>query len=177
MKRVDLDFLPRRRAGRLTGMVALGLAALAAAKLADFYATSLAEADSLEARMARLERRSPEFAAAQALPESTLREIRHANEVIDQIATPWTRLFAAIDAAGSSKVALLGIEPDPRDGTVEISAESADLRAMFDYVKRLDRQATLDGVYLLNHQIDMQNPQRPVRFKVTAAWARPASRL
>mgnify|MGYP001598041710 FL=1 len=81
------------------------------------------------------------------------------------------------DAAANSKVALLGITPDQKGGTVEISGECADLQTMFDYVKRLDQQATLGRVYLLNHQINAQDPQRPVRFTVTASWLQPTSRL
>jgi hypothetical protein len=175
VRRIDLDFSPRRRAGRWLGIGLLAMAALASAKLVDVYAVSGNEAELLDARIARLERKGS--AAPESLPEGTLREIRHANEVIDQIAMPWDRLFKALEATSSSKVALLGITPDPKTGTVEISAECADLQTLFDYVKRLDRQASLGQVYLLNHQINAQDPLRPVRFKVTAAWAQPASPL
>lgn len=175
MKRLDLDFFPRRRTGRWLGISLLAMAALVSAKLVDVYAASGNEAELLEARIARLERKGA--AAPESLPEGTLREIGRANDVIDQVTMPWERLFKALEAASSSKVALLGITPDPKTGTVEISAECADLQTLFDYVKRLDRQASLGRVYLLNHQINAQDPLRPVRFKVTAAWAQPASLL
>ena len=176
MKRIELDFSGRRLPGRWLGIGLLAVAALATAKLMDIHAASRNEAELLETRIARIERRAGGLSEPHALPEETRASIRHANEVIDQITVPWERLFKAIEAASSSKVALLGITPDPEGGTVEISAECADLQTMFDYVKRLDRQASLGRVYLLSHQMNAQDSHRTVRFKVTASWKPAPSR-
>jgi len=105
-----------------------------------------------------------------ALPEATVREIRHANDVIEQIALPWDRLFRAVESAAGEKVGLLGITPDQKSGTVEVAGEAADLNAMFDYVKRLQRQPSLTRVFLLNHKLNDQDPQHPIRFTVIASW-------
>ena len=51
-----------------------------------------------------------------------------------------------------------------------VAGEAADLGAMFDYVKRLQRQPSLARVYLLNQKLNDQDAQRPVRFTVTASW-------
>jgi hypothetical protein len=176
MKRIELEFSRRGPRGRWLGVGLFAVAALATAKLMDIRAASLNEAALLEIRIARLERRANGVPEPQVLAEETRAEIRRANEVIDQITVPWKRLFGALEAASSSKVALLGITPDPEGGTVEISAECADLPTMFDYVKRLDRQPSLGRVYLLHHQIDAQGPHRVVRFKVTASWMPAPSR-
>lgn len=177
MKRLELDFAGHRRAGRWLGMALLLVAGVATAKLLHVHSTATGEAEVLEARIAQMERRgSGAGDRAIALPEATQREIRQANEVIDQIALPWERLFKAVEAAAGNKVALLGITPDPKSGTVEVSGECADLATMFDYVARLDRQASLGNVYLLNHQVNAQDPMRPVRFTVSASWMPPAPR-
>jgi Tfp pilus assembly protein PilN len=178
MIRLDLDFAGSARRGRWLGIGLLLVASVATAKMLHIYSSSTSESNLLEARIAQLERRAG-GARAERTPvaESTLREIRHANEVIGQIALPWDRLFKAVEAAASNKVGLLGITPDQKGGTVEVSGECADLQTMFDYVKRLDRQASLGRVYLLNHQINAQDPQRPVRFTVTASWLQPKSAL
>lgn len=176
MNRVDLDFNVRRASGWL-GIGLLVIVAIATAKMLHVYASSKHEAELLEARVAQLERRSGGLDERVPIADATLREILHANDVIDQIALPWERLFKAVEAAASNKVALLGITPDQKGGTVEISGECADLQTLFDYVKRLDQQASLGRVYLLNHQINAQDPQRPVRFTVTASWLQPTSRL
>ncbi len=177
MQRFDLNFASSRREGHWLGMFLLAIAALATAKLVDVYVTSKGEMGHLETRIAQFERRASGIVPRVEVAEATVKEIRHANEVIDQIALPWDRLFKAVDAAASNKVALLGITPDQKSGTVEVKGECADLATVFDYVKRLDQQTSLGRVYLLNHQVNAQDPQRPVRFTITASWMQTTSRL
>ena len=169
MHRLDLEYMPRSGNARWLGIVVLVLAALAGAKQVDTYVTAKQEVTQLEARISRIESRS-EQSRVPAMPDSTIREIRRANEVIEQIALPWDRLFRAVESAAGEKVALLGITPDQKSGTVEVAGEAADLGAMFDYVKRLQRQPSLARVYLLNQKLNDQDAQRPVRFTVTASW-------
>ena len=167
--RVDLDYIPRAGRGRWPGIALLAVAALTGAKQADLYFSARHETAQLEARVSRLESRADQPKAA-ALPESTIREIRRANDAIEQIALPWDRLFRAVEASAGEKVALLGITPDQKSGTVEVTGEAADLNAMFDYVMRLQRQPSLASVYLLNQKLNEQDAQRPVRFTVSASW-------
>jgi hypothetical protein len=175
MNRLDLDFMGRRRQGRWLGVALLVVASAATAKLVHVHQAASGEASILEARIAQLQRRGGSAPSA-ALPESTAREIRHANGVIDQLTLPWERLFRAVEAAAGNRVALLGITPDPKGGTVEVSGECADLATVFDYVDRLGRQPSLVNVYLVKHHVNAQDPQRPVRFTVSASWMPPASR-
>lgn len=177
MPRLNLDFASSGARADPLGFIFLVLAGIATWQLVDAYASARREGEFLEGRIEHLQRRvagSPE--SAQRVPENTLREIRHANQVIDQIALPWDRLFQAVEAAANARVSLLGITPDPKSGTVEVTGEALDLAGMFDYVKKLERQGSLSQVYLLNHQVNDQDPQRPVRFTVTASWAPRASR-
>jgi Tfp pilus assembly protein PilN len=169
MHRIDLDYMPRSGTARWLGFGLLALAALAGAKQLDTFITAKQEVARMEARISRIASRS-EHASVVALPDSTIREIRRANDVIEQIALPWDRLFRAVESAAGEKVALLGITPDQKSGTVEVAGEAADLGAMFDYVKRLQRQPSLARVYLLNQKLNDQDAQRPVRFTVTASW-------
>lgn len=176
MQHLQLDYVPRSARARWFGIGLLAIAVLAGAKQADVFATARREVTQLQTRLERLESRDRPSAKA-ALPESTVREIRRANDVIEQIALPWDRLFRAVESAAGEKVGLLGITPDQKSGTVEVGGEAADLDAMFDYVKRLQRQPSLTGVYLLNHKLNDQDPQHPIRFTVTASWMekKPAS--
>lgn len=167
--RLELDYLPHTGTARWLGIGLLVVAALVGAKQADAYVTAKREIAQLQARLSRFESRGGP-ATILALPEATVREIRRANDVIERIALPWDRLFRAVESAAGEKVALLGITPDQKSGTVEVSGEAADLNAMFDYVKRLQRQPSLTRVYLLNHKLNEQDPQHPIRFTVTASW-------
>ena len=175
MQPLQLDYIAHARSTRWVGIGLLVLAALAGAKQADVYLEARRETAQLEARMSRLDFSGGRIAKT-ALPESTIREIRRANDVIEQIALPWDRLFRAVESAAGEKVGLLGITPDPKSGTVEVGGEAADLNAMFDYVKRLQRQPSLTRVYLLNHKLNDQDPQHPIRFTVTASWMEKPSR-
>ncbi|HWH47037.1 MAG TPA: hypothetical protein VN664_04485 [Burkholderiales bacterium] len=176
MSTLELDFVAGSRRGSWLGIALLAVAALATAKVADIYAESRREVGQIEARIARMERRVNGITSdAPKLDDATIQEIRHANQVIDQITLPWDRLFRAVESVANNRVALLGITPDQKAGSVELSAEAADVEAMFDYVKRLQRAPSLARVYLLNHQVNARDPQRPVRFTVTASWIEKAS--
>jgi Tfp pilus assembly protein PilN len=171
MRALDLDFVAGNRRGRWLGIGLLAIAAIATAKLADMYAESQREVEQIEARIASIERRANGISSdAPKLADATIQEIRHANQVIDQITLPWDRLFRAVESVANGRVALLGITPDQAGGTVALSAEAADIEAMFEYVKGLQRAPSLARVYLLNHQVNAMDPQRPVRFTVTASW-------
>jgi Tfp pilus assembly protein PilN len=67
-------------------------------------------------------------------------------------------------------VALLQIESDVDKQHVKISAEARTLGAMLDYLRDLEGRSILSDVYLQSHQIQQQDPERPVRFVLTATW-------
>ena len=171
MRRLDLDYAARSRAFSWLGALLLAIAVGVTWKMVDLYAASQAEAQRLEAQIERLERRMGGAGErAPRLDERAVREIRNANQIIGKITLRWERLFEAVQAAGTPRVGLLGMAPDQKTGNVEISGEAADREAMFDYLERLERQPALKNVYLLNHQTNVQDPDRPLRFVVTASW-------
>ena len=61
-------------------------------------------------------------AARRAAPE----EIAAARETMQRLSTPWDKLFGALETAAIDDVALLGIEPDPKAGTVTITGDGKD---------------------------------------------------
>jgi Tfp pilus assembly protein PilN len=97
-------------------------------------------------------------------------ELALARETIDRLATPWDRLFGALESAASDKVALLGLEPDAKAGTVTISGDSKDYLAVLSYVLNLSQTNALGRVQLVRHEVKSSEPQRPVSFVVSAGW-------
>ena len=81
-------------------------------------------------------------------------------------------LFAALESARVDGVALLAIEPDPGKSTLRLSAEAKSADEMLDYVERLQAAEGLADVVLQSHQIKQGDPLQPLRFGVSAAWAR-----
>lgn len=170
MRAVEIDLLQgQRRSGNGVVLLALGVAAAFAA--VSLHDDLRSEADLLESRAAKLERLARGVPAVELqVDESARQEIARANAIIDQLALPWDRLLRAVENAASDRVVLRGIAPDAKTGTVQIGAETADSEAMFDYVRKLERQDGLSNVYLLQHRRERGNAARPIRFLVSASW-------
>ncbi|MCL4472161.1 MAG: PilN domain-containing protein [Gammaproteobacteria bacterium] len=116
-------------------------------------------------------------AASPAEQENTMdrtqlaEEIKRANDIMRQLNLPWNGLFLAMESAASDRVALLSIQPDVRKRTIRISGEAKNLEAMLDYLARLRGQEILSQVVLSSHEIKEQDPDKPVRFSLSAKWA------
>ena len=52
-----------------------------------------------------------------------------------------------------------------------ISGDSKDYLAALSYVLNLSRSEALDRVQLVRHELKKDDPQAPVRFAASAAWA------
>lgn len=102
--------------------------------------------------------------------EATRLELKQANTVLQQLALPWEALFAALEATRGEKVALLAVEPDVARGQVRIGAEAKSAAHMLNYLRRLESDTALREVVLLNHQVQLQDADRPLRFSVMASW-------
>jgi len=82
----------------------------------------------------------------------------------------WDRLFGALETASSDQVALLGIEPDAKAGTVLITGDSLSYLAALSYVLNLSQVDGLTGVQLVRHEAKANDLRGAVGFTVSAAW-------
>jgi hypothetical protein len=163
VKRLALDFVRRRGSpwpGRLLFALALALSVDAALSYRDLRG-SLA---TYEARLAQAGRRSA------PAPKASAEEVAAVRETVERLGMPWGRLFAALESAASDEVALLGIEPDAKGGSVLISGDSKDYLAALSYVLNLSRAEALSRVQLVRHEVKADDPQAPVSFAVSAGW-------
>lgn len=174
MQNLDLDFRRRRPAvpGARWAILALALAFTAHLGVS-YHGVRKAIAQNDE-RLAEA-RRSMDGAtrAARASPAPSPDEIRLARDTIQRLAMPWNNLFRALESTASDKVALLAIEPEPNSGTVLISGEAADYRAVLDYVSQLGRAEHLHRAHLVRHEREQDVPQQPVAFSIAASWSKP----
>ncbi len=97
-------------------------------------------------------------------------DIKQANDVLRQLTLPWEDLFRAVESSTDRQITLLGMEPDTEKHVVNINCEAKNVIAMLNFVKRLQGQQEFSSVYLQNHQIQEQDPDRPVRFSLIAFW-------
>lgn len=93
-----------------------------------------------------------------------------ARAVIDQLALPWGALLSALESVEDEDVALLQVSPEADKRQLKLLAEAKDLAAMLRYHKLLEQSDILREVALVDHQIQEQDPDKPVRFNITAQW-------
>ena len=167
MKRVELDYLaPRRRAPWLG--IGLLVAALAmAAELFESYRDTQAELARLElaSSMAAPQRRAP---SAPPSKERLDAQTRNAESVVRQLSLPWAALIQAIEASATRDVAVLQLQPDAETRSVRLTAQARSREAMFDYLRRLAAIPVLADPHVVSHQVQRDDPQRPIQFSVQA---------
>ena len=164
MQRIELDFIRRAPRSRWAGRVLLAVAVGLAGDMAFSYASLVRAVKHNEAIVARAQPQRPVAAPASA------DEVALARDTVERLALPWSKLFAALEAAANDQVALLAIEPDTKSGTVKISGDSKDYLAALGYVLNLSKADALSHVQLVRHEVKQNDPQRPVAFSITAAW-------
>ena len=164
MQRLQLDFGRSRAPSPWVGRVLLAVALAFAADVGMSYRQ---ERQSLELLKTRIAAAQPRGAQP---PKVSAEEVAAVRDTVERIGMPWERLFGALESAASEEIALLGIEPDPKAGTVVISGNGKDYLAALSYVLNLGREEALREVQLVRHEAASANPQGPVSFAISAAW-------
>jgi HAMP domain-containing protein len=165
MHRLELDFRRSRAPSPWVGRVLFAAALAFAADVGFSYHQSR---ESLELLKTQLAQSRPARAAAPAVSPDEVAAVR---ETVERIGMPWDRLFGALESAASEEIALSGIEPDPKAGTVVISGSGKDYLAALSYVLNLSREDALSRVQLVRHEAASSDPQGPVSFAISAAWS------
>ncbi|MBK6975604.1 MAG: PilN domain-containing protein [Sterolibacteriaceae bacterium] len=171
MRALTLDFRRNELPHGWINAVLL-IAGVAAAGYAGWSAWQLsADGRALDAKLANLSkkpgREAPQREGADA--QRFERETRILANVALELNTPWNPLFHALEEA-PQKVALLSIEPDAHKRELILTGEAKDFTEMLDYVRYLQGQTMLSGISLQTHQINQQDRDKPVRFRITAGW-------
>jgi hypothetical protein len=139
-------------------------------------ALTFAEADQALVKIKQQTAQLHQQSAPLAGPKSTMdvtqlaAEIKHANDIIRQLNLPWNKLFMALESTANNQVALLSIQPDARKQLIHISGEAKSLETILDYIAQLRSQETLAQIALTSHEIKLQDPDKPVRFSLSAKW-------
>lgn len=97
-------------------------------------------------------------------------ETKEAKSVILELNLPWKELFAAVESYQKGDIGVLSIEPDSQKDMVRINAEAKSMDSMLAYIAYLQKTPLFREVELINHQIQEQDPQHPVRFMLQASW-------
>ena len=95
------------------------------------------------------------------------------NAAVMQLNLPWRALHDAIGAATPAAIGMLSLEPDARRRSIKITAEAKSSDTMIGYVEALKEQEMFSAVTLTRHEINEQDPNRPIRFQIEAEWSAP----
>lgn len=92
------------------------------------------------------------------------------NAAVLQLNLPWRGLHDAVQSATPASIALLALEPDAKKSLLRITAEAKSSDDMIAYVARLQQDDWFKAVALVRHEINEQDPNRPIRFQIDARW-------
>ena len=170
--RLDIDFSRRRARPAKHGMILLCAAAVlllaSGARLWHAYA----ENDRAQAQLEALRQgtlASRHVVKATPTPAVKLAE-KQSQSVLRELTVPWQDLFSIVEDYPDHDVALIGIDQNPVQSQIRITAEAKNFEAMIAYLKYLQRSVLLREAELNDHLIETNVPGNPVRFQITAVW-------
>jgi Tfp pilus assembly protein PilN len=178
---MHIDFAPpgwrralyRLHPGVLAGAL-LGLVLCAGAALSGWQMVELQRAREAQLNQAlqQQRRQSAQASGAQQAARVQIPEAqgKAVNAAVLQLNLPWRDMQAAVANATPVTVALLALEPDPHKQVLKISAEAKNADDMIAYIEQLKQQEFFSGAVLARHEINDQDPNRPIRFQVEAQW-------
>jgi Tfp pilus assembly protein PilN len=174
MRPVHLDFVQARRPVGFAGwaMLLVGIAAIAsvvAVDILDWQPRAAVREEQLQALQTAIEARRP--TAAKMDDKQLASEWAKAIAVSQELNLPWEKLFATFEAESERPVAVLALEPDAVKRELVVNGEAKNFEAMLGYYRMLQDQAIFSDVVLHTHQVNQQDREKPIRFRVTASWA------
>jgi Tfp pilus assembly protein PilN len=89
---------------------------------------------------------------------------------VEKSRLPWDNLFASLESTDQTDVALLAIVPEVGRRQVKIHAEARDFGAMLAFQRHLQMNTNLSQVVLLDHTVNKDSAEKPVRFHIQANW-------
>jgi Tfp pilus assembly protein PilN len=191
MNRLELDFAPRSarywwaRAG-LVLRAALAGALLAVAAGLWWLMALHSERLQLQAALLRtapaVAQGTPERAplAAKGAQALDAAQTKAMNQALLALNRPWSALWDALERVSSApgvQVAILEMRPDaaseqdPVAGQgLRLLAESKDSAHMLGFMRQLRAEPFFVSAVLTSHQVNAQDPNKPLRFEVNLRW-------
>jgi hypothetical protein len=113
---------------------------------------------------------SPDRRPAREVPRERLdEETKSAEAVVRELTLPWAALLRSLEDASTRDVAILQLQPDAHLRVLKLTAEARSQEAMFRYLQRLAAAKNLADAHLVSHQVQRDDPQRPIQFSVQAS--------
>jgi hypothetical protein len=167
LARVELDYVAPPRRPLWLGIAVLGVSLAVAGELALRHQSVHHDLAALAALQ------GARSAAPAHAGKGTEDELKQAETVVRQLTLPWSDIVRAIEAASMREVGVLNMQPDAQQRVLKLTAEAKTREAMLEYVRRIAQTKGLANVYIVNHQVQTDNPSRPIQFSVQASLGGP----
>ena len=174
MRHLNLDYRQDHRLVRYSAYLILFISLVLSVLLGMHYSQASHENENLSGLIEKIEGKAlpnrTGSSGAELNPEQQKELIAFSNQIINKLNLPWANLFESLGKAHSDEVALLGIEPNIKKGVVKLSGEARNFKSMFDFMRDLNKQSGMTKVYLIEHKVNEQDPDRPIHFTLEASW-------
>lgn len=174
MRPINLNFVHKKSLFRRFEHTLLVVALALVAFVLQTYAERVDVLENLQAKETKIKERQNKLAdhnASGAVFNAALNsELKSASDIIASLSFPWNELFQELETSVDTQITLLSIEPDREKQDLKIIAEARDFSAMLAYTQRLNSSRQFNSIELVNHQVQIQDPQRPVRFEISVQW-------
>jgi Tfp pilus assembly protein PilN len=168
-RRLELDYVVPPRRPMWLGLLLLAVALGITAHLVQRFGAARDERSRIETTQGLLNTDRP--AATKAVPFERLDEqVKSAETIVRQLTLPWATLIEVMEGASTKDVAVLQVQPEAQQRVLRITAEARHHQAMLQYLQKLAASRALYEVHLLNHQVQNDDPQKPLQFSVQASF-------
>ena len=167
-RRLELDHLGPVRRPRWPGYALLAVSLVVAGEMTQRYRDTQVELERHAATQGMLNVKRP--ALPRASKQRVDEEVKEVDAVMRQLTLPWGPLIESIESAGTQDIAILQLQPEAQQRVLRIMGEARTQDAMVDYLKRLADARGFGQVHLLSHQVQQDDPQRPVQFAAQASF-------
>lgn len=168
MKRLELDFVALPRRPLWPGALVLAGSLAVSGMLGMYYHNVRVELEQLQTAGSLL---GAERRTQRSIPKERIEEaVRNAETVVRQLTLPWASLAETIESAATPDVAILQLQPDAQQRLLRLTAEARHQKGMLEYLRRLAANRVLADVHVVSHQVQQEDPQRPIQFAVQASF-------
>ena len=132
----------------------------------------------LREQLLRIKQQTPGRPAASTAAHLSPKEIEAINHAIRQLNLPWELLLSVFEGEKYRVAALLALTPNTQASNsglqaLRIQAEAKSADDMEEFVKALQEERIFSNVVITHHEINDQDPNKPIRFTVDANWRLP----
>ncbi|MEM5388982.1 hypothetical protein VSR68_36320 [Paraburkholderia phymatum] len=171
---LHIDFARNRPRLAPAGLVVLGVAVVLLLASGVLLWRAYDDNDRVQARLEEARHRL--FAKTHPVRAQPTPAAMHAEKqslaVLRELTVPWQDLLSILEDYPDHDVALIGIDHNPVQSQIRITAEAKNFDAMIAYLRYLQSSKLLREAVLNDHEIEANVPGTPVRFQITAVWSR-----